>query len=87
MLDHRGSQAPHQACSKILDQLHNILLGYSLPEPFFKPRVTSLLEALVEVGADPSVPFLEMRGAYQCEFGCFFRPLRLIIVVLEWVFL
>ena len=39
--------------------------GYMLPDPFFMPRLTTLLETLTKVALDWRVPLLETRGMDQ----------------------
>lgn len=51
----------HQIFQSTRAELENILAGYTLPEPYFKPKLQTSIEKLMKCLRDPSLPLLELQ--------------------------
>lgn len=51
----------HQLFQSTRAELENILAGYSLPEPYFRPKLQDSIERLMKCLRDPALPLLELQ--------------------------
>uniref|UniRef100_A0A8W8JHP3 Acetyl-CoA carboxylase n=1 Tax=Magallana gigas TaxID=29159 RepID=A0A8W8JHP3_MAGGI len=51
----------HQLFQSTRAELGNILAGYSLPEPYFRPKLQESIERLMKCLRDPALPLLELQ--------------------------
>lgn len=51
----------HQLFQSTRAELENILAGYSLPEPYFRPKLQESIERLMKCLRDPALPLLELQ--------------------------
>ncbi|KAJ8315639.1 LOW QUALITY PROTEIN: hypothetical protein KUTeg_007789 [Tegillarca granosa] len=51
----------HQVFQRTRAELENIMAGFVLPEPFFKPSLKNSVEKLMKCLRDPSLPLLELQ--------------------------
>ncbi|XP_062596285.1 acetyl-CoA carboxylase 1-like isoform X10 [Saccostrea cucullata] len=51
----------HQIFQSTRSELENILAGYTLPDPYFKPKLQTSIERLMKCLRDPSLPLLELQ--------------------------
>jgi hypothetical protein len=45
------------------------LLGFSLPEPFFQPKIKETIGKMMTVLKDPSLPLLELQAVISSSSG------------------
>ena len=59
----------HQVFHSTKESLSNILDGYSLPEPYFKKKLNELVNRLMNILRDPSLPLLELQDTISTKQG------------------